>query len=232
MTINTLDAYQTDALGFLKDFRHWDENFAETTARKLCIPSLTREHWDVINYIRNTFETTGRCPTIFETAKNTTLHRRVLKKLFPTGYLRGACLIAGITYREGFVRQGELYNIAPDFHLGVMDKIYKVDVRGFLADHRDWDDAYAVYKAHEMKIPGGQLTPTRLAGSVGVEHRGDDLWRHDPPEHLQREVLLERWVRGDLAYTQRHEAAPGRESGVRALSPYQMPPRILLSQRY
>lgn len=159
MTINTLDAYQTDALGFLKDFRHWDENFAETTAQKLGIPSLTREHWDVINYIRNTFETTGRCPTIFETAKNTTLHRRVLKKLFPTGYLRGACLIAGITYREGFVRQGELYNIAPDFHLGVMDKIYKVDVRGFLADHRDWDDAYAVYKAHEMKIPGGQLTP-------------------------------------------------------------------------
>ncbi len=148
--------YEIDHLGFLKDFHQWDENFAETMAKKLGIAGgLTIEHWEVINFIRDTFQKTGRCPTVFETAKGTALHRRVLKRLFPTGYLRGACLLSGVTYREGFVRQGEFFDINLDLHLGVMEKEYRVDVRGFLMDAGEWDEAYAVYKAHEMKIPGG-----------------------------------------------------------------------------
>ncbi len=151
--------YAVDSMRFISDFQKWDQNFAEGMAEKLKMPTpLTKEHWDVIDFIRNTFEQTGRCPTIFETAKNTSLHRRVLKKLFPTGYLRGACLLAGITYKEGFVRQKELSKITPDFHYGMSDKIYRVDVRGFLADPDEWDKAYAEYKAFEMKIPGGRLS--------------------------------------------------------------------------
>jgi tRNA 2-thiouridine synthesizing protein E len=151
--------YETDPMGFIADFKKWDPDFAEGVSEKLKMPTpLTKEHWDVIDYIRETFEQTGRCPTIFETAKNTSLHRRVLKKLFPTGYLRGACLLAGITYREGFVRQKELSKVTPDFHHGMSDKLYHVDVRGFLADPNEWDEAYAEYKAIEMKIPGGKLS--------------------------------------------------------------------------
>jgi tRNA 2-thiouridine synthesizing protein E len=151
--------FETDAMGFIVDFDKWDTDYAEGMAKKLkmAVP-LTKEHWDVIDYVRNTFMQTGRCPTIFETAKNTSLPRRVLKKLFPTGYLRGVCLLAGITYKEGFVRQRELSNITPDFHHGMSEKIYRVDVRGFLADPGEWDEAYAAHKAYEMKIPGGILT--------------------------------------------------------------------------
>jgi tRNA 2-thiouridine synthesizing protein E len=155
------NTYDTDSMGFIADFDLWKADFAEGMAGKLNMTTpLTKEHWDVIDYIRDTFEQTGRCPTIFETAKNTTLHRRVLKKLFPTGYLRGACLLAGITYREGFVRQRNLSDISEDFHHGISDKIYRVDVRGFLADPDEWDEAYATYKAYEMKLAGnGRLTP-------------------------------------------------------------------------
>jgi tRNA 2-thiouridine synthesizing protein E len=152
--------YAVDSMGFIADFKGWDADFAEGMAEnlKMAFP-LTKEHWDVINYIRDTFEQTGRCPTIFETVKNTSLHRRILKKLFPTGYLRGACMVAGISYREGFVRQRELSKISEDFHQGISDKIYRVDVRGFLADPEEWDEAYATYKAYEMKLPGnGKLT--------------------------------------------------------------------------
>ncbi|MCU0597973.1 MAG: TusE/DsrC/DsvC family sulfur relay protein [Desulfobacterales bacterium] len=151
--------YETDPMGFIADFQEWDTDFAEGLAGKLKMPTpLTREHWDVIDYIRETFVQTGRCPTIFETAKNTSLHRRILKKLFPTGYLRGACLLAGITYKEGFVRQKELSKVTSDFHHGMSDKVYRVDVRGFLVDPMEWNEAYAEYKAFEMKIPGGKLS--------------------------------------------------------------------------
>ncbi len=152
--------YELDKIGFLSDFKAWDKDFAEKMADRLNISGgLTKEHWDVIDYIRKTFQETGRCPTIFETAKNTGLQRRVLKKLFPTGYLRGACLLAGITYREGFVRQRDLWKITEDFHYGMMEKTYRVDVRGFLVDPDEWDEGYAVYKAFEMKMAEGHLTP-------------------------------------------------------------------------
>ena len=148
--------YETDHWGFLKNFNTWDKEFAEVTARKLGITDeLTLEHWEVINYIRNTFQSTGYCPTVFETAQKTQMHRRVLKKLFPHGYLRGACLLAGITYREGFVQHRHLANLETDIHLGVMDKEYQVNLRGFLMDPTQWDKSWAIYKAYEMKIPDG-----------------------------------------------------------------------------
>ena len=158
--IHNNKSYEIDQFGFLTDFKDWDCDFAEGMAGRLNIPGgLTREHRDVIDYIRKTFQDTGRCPTIFEAAKSTALQRRILKQLFPTGYLRGACLLAGITYREGFVRQKELWKVSPEFHLGMMEKTYRVDVRGFLVDPDEWDDGYAVYKAFEMKMVDGNLTP-------------------------------------------------------------------------
>lgn len=151
--------YKVDWEGFLADFQSWDEDFARGMAVQLEIPrGLTKEHWDVINYIRNSFKQTGRCPLVYETCRMNGLRRRELKKLFPTGYLRGACKLAGITYREGFLGQSHLPATAEDLNIISVDKSYEVDVRGFLLNPDHWDEYYAAYRAYDMKIPGGKLT--------------------------------------------------------------------------
>jgi tRNA 2-thiouridine synthesizing protein E len=35
------------------------------------------------------------------------------------------------------------------------ERTYHVDIRGFLVDHSEWDEEYAVYKSQEMKMPQG-----------------------------------------------------------------------------
>jgi len=150
--------YPLGPKGFLADRTRWDDDFAEGMAPLLGIEKgLTKEHWDVITYIRDTFERTGRCPIIYETCRMNGLNRRTLKKLFPTGYQRGACIIAGITSRDS--RLGTDYMDYPteDLHMLASRKTYQVDAQGYLIDADDWDEVYAGWKAHDMKIPGGKL---------------------------------------------------------------------------
>jgi TusE/DsrC/DsvC family sulfur relay protein len=152
-------AFEVDSDGFLVSFDRWDESFAEGMAPQLGIPhGLTREHWDVIHFIRNTYKETGRCPLVYETCRMNGLRRKELKKLFPTGHLRGACKLAGITYREGYLGQTYLPGTADDLNIISVEKTYEVDVRGFLVNPDDWDEYYAVYRAYDMKIPGGKIS--------------------------------------------------------------------------
>jgi len=147
-------AYEVDSEGFLMDFGAWDEDFAEGMAPRLEIPhGLTKEHWDVIHYIRNTFRQLGKCPLVYQACRHNGLRLKELKNLFPTGYLRGACKLAGITYKEGYIEYAWLPPTAEDMAPVSMDKTYQVDLRGFLANPADWDEAFAIYKAYEMKMP-------------------------------------------------------------------------------
>ena len=150
--------YELDQNGFISDYRLWDEDFAEGLASQLKIEKgLTKEHWDVIHSIRDAFKTTGKCPTVFETCRNNGLRRKELKQLFPTGYMRGACKLAGITYREGYKQSGSLPS-AEALHAVAVNKTYTVDIRGFLMDPAEWDEHYAEHRAYDMKIPGGKLS--------------------------------------------------------------------------
>jgi tRNA 2-thiouridine synthesizing protein E len=156
--------FEVDASGFLIHPEHWNRRFAEQKAVEVGIArGLTREHWDVINYIRNMFRIADRCPLVYETCRHCGLTRNDLKRLFPTGYLRGACKLAGITYREGYLSQTHMPTTAEDLNHIAFKKTYKVDVRGFLIDPNDWDEYFAAFRAHDMKLPGGRLT--------------DDHWR-------------------------------------------------------
>jgi len=151
--------YEVDEYNFLLDFHSWDEDFAQGIATRLKMTErLTKEHWDVINSIRNTFKETGRCPIVYEVCRMNGLNRWELKALFPTGYLRGACKIAGITYKEGYLGQTYLPVSADDVNIVTANKSYQVDVRGFLVNPDDWDEYYAAHRAYDMKIPGGKLT--------------------------------------------------------------------------
>ena len=156
-------SYKLDSNDFLINFKKWDKDFAKGMAEYLGMSEdLTKEQWDVINYIRDTYEATGKCPNIYETCRMFVLTFRELKLLFPTGYLRGACRLAGVTYKEGFVGQYVLswppYKEAEDANVISADRVYRIDVRGFLVNPDDWDEYFAIYRAFDMKIPGGKLT--------------------------------------------------------------------------
>ncbi len=146
-------SYGVDSSDFLLDTDQWDENFAEGMARENRIPNgLTKDHWAVISFIRNTFKESGRCPMVYEAYKNCGFTLGKLKKLFPTGYLRGACKLGGVTYRNGYLEPVYFPHAAGNAELLYANKTYRIDVHGFLIDPNEWDHYYAACRAFDMKI--------------------------------------------------------------------------------
>jgi TusE/DsrC/DsvC family sulfur relay protein len=145
--------YQVDSMEFLADFHQWDENFARGLAPRVgIIGGLSEDHWRVIHFIRNTFVRTGACPLVYETARMNHLHLQEMKAMFPAGYLRGACKLAGITYREGYLEQSWVEDLAEQITMGTKEKTYVIDVRGFLMTPCEWDRHFAMHRAWDMKM--------------------------------------------------------------------------------
>lgn len=158
MTSVTDRVYTIDARGFLVRPDDWDEEFAVRTAPEVGISDgLTDEHWRVIRFVRETFERHQQVPLVHVTCINNGLKARDLKRLFPAGYHRGVCRLAGVSYRTGFYsfwvdKEQLAAETAPP------PKEYRVDVFGFLMDPAQWDETFAIHKARELKMPNG-LTP-------------------------------------------------------------------------
>jgi tRNA 2-thiouridine synthesizing protein E len=159
--MHTGKTYEVDSNHFLANFKDWDENFAEGLSLQLRIPQgLTSEHWEVIRCIRKEFLGKGVCPPIYETCRMCGLTIQEMRKLFPTGYWRGACKLAGLG--SGVAHFGP----APDPvslpeaipFMEAYNKTYELDLRGFLVNPDDWDEYFAIYKASEIKINGGKLS--------------------------------------------------------------------------
>lgn len=147
--------YQVGEEGFLLRFQDWDENFAQGMAANVKISDgLSERHWGILRYIRHSFDVDGKCPLIYQVCKDNELRLTDMKRLFPTGYLRGACKLAGITYREGYLGHSPLPASEEHEAAPAPEKTYEVDVRGFLINADNWDEQFAVFKAHEMKMPG------------------------------------------------------------------------------
>lgn len=149
--------YAVDRMGFLLHYDEWDEDFAIGMAPQVSIVGgLTERHWNVIRHIRDLFRLTGECPLVFQTCSANKLSYRDFHKLFPTGYLRGACLLAGISYKDRNIDYyGEPSLIQRKEAKPPKEKIYRVDVFGFLVDFSEWDETFAVNRAYDMRIPGG-----------------------------------------------------------------------------
>jgi tRNA 2-thiouridine synthesizing protein E len=148
--------YRLDEEGFLKNPEEWDEGFAEAMAPLTEIHGgLTPAHWEVIHYIRKTFRDSGKCPLVYEICRAHKLRLADLKGLFPSGYLRGACKLSGLTYKEEQAHEGWLPSRKAARQKSLEDKVYRVDIRGFLVDPSEWDEGYAALRYLEMKLPGG-----------------------------------------------------------------------------
>jgi tRNA 2-thiouridine synthesizing protein E len=167
--------FKVDSLGFLLDFDQWDRVFVEGMASAVEISGeLTSSHWAVLDYIRGEFSQKGRCPQVFHTSRACGLGLDQLRDLFPTGYLRGACLLAGIPYERGFYGVALPASLVARRPAFVEGKTYEIDTGGFLVDPNSWDARFATLKASEMKMPEG-LTKRHW----GIIHYLRDRWAKD-----------------------------------------------------
>lgn len=154
--------YDIDSQGYLIHQDQWDKDFAEGMCPQVDIKEgLTEKHWEIIQYIRDVFSRTGECPIVYQTCRANGLTVKEFKKLFPTGYMRGACKVAGITHKDriAYIFGKEHPEIEPLVEAKkaqpkFSDKIYRVDVFGFLVDPNEWDYDFAQSKAQEMQIQG------------------------------------------------------------------------------
>ena len=92
-------AVQTDDEGYLVDPDQWSETVAEALARKENIV-LTDAHWAVIRFVRENFAERRIIPdarfVLKHLAETRGLDRNALFRLFPYGYVKQACKIAGM----------------------------------------------------------------------------------------------------------------------------------------
>jgi len=146
--------YLLDDDGFLLNPGQWDEDFAEGMAPALGITGgLTPSHWDVLKFIRAVYLETGSCPIVHKTCRAYKLKFKDLQKLFPSGYQRGACKLAGASFMLG----GAIPSFSPTqetpIEPGLFDKrVYRVNVQGFLIDPDEWDEDFAIFKARELQM--------------------------------------------------------------------------------
>ncbi len=155
--------FEVDANGFLVEPQKWDADFAQAIAPGLGIAGgLTEDHWCVVTYVRTQFNQTGQCPMVHEVGKHCGLRLANMKRLFPTGYLRGVCKLAGLTYLEEQVHSSWLPVARMSAaKIPLRERVYRINYRGFLLYPEDWDEEYAVFKAREM----------------GVEELTDEHWK-------------------------------------------------------
>jgi len=92
-------SYPLDRRGFLADPGVWDLDFAAAMARQLGMDGeLTLLHLKVILFVRRFFVRRGDVARIFETCRGCSLSLSTLRGLFPCGYQRGVCRLAGVPY--------------------------------------------------------------------------------------------------------------------------------------
>lgn len=92
-----------DEDGFLEDPEVWTEEIALAIAATEDVPEMTEEHWKLVNYLRNYFQTYGVAPMIRKLVKDTGCDLQRIYELFPSGPAKGACKIAGLPKPTGCV---------------------------------------------------------------------------------------------------------------------------------
>lgn len=93
------DAVATDVEGYLVDPSEWSEDFAKKVARGEGL-ALTDEHWKAIHFMRGWLEEHGVAPDARHVMKflagDRETGRARIFALFPYGYVKQACKIAGM----------------------------------------------------------------------------------------------------------------------------------------
>ncbi|MEW6746179.1 MAG: TusE/DsrC/DsvC family sulfur relay protein [Planctomycetota bacterium] len=94
---------QTDQEGFMTELAGWTRDLAKELARRSDIPTLTPEHWAVLNFVRTYYLAHGEGPPVARIGRATGLSARRICELFPCGVVKGAYRIAGLPRPAGCV---------------------------------------------------------------------------------------------------------------------------------
>jgi tRNA 2-thiouridine synthesizing protein E len=147
------DHYRVDTHGFLLDRQQWDEEFALAMAASAGVPGgLTEAHWRSLYFVRNTFDKMTTCPLLFIAFQKNDFGIGDLKELFPSGYLKGVCKLAGISYREAKIQQTWIDEHKVHYARLYERKEYPVDEHGFLRNPSDWDEFFALRIANSWRL--------------------------------------------------------------------------------
>lgn len=102
MLLQNGQALERDADGFLKDYTQWTRDVGVAIAAESGI-TMTPDHWKVVEFMRNTFISTGAAPTIRTLGKDSGVDVKKLYQLFPKGPAKLAARIAGIPKPHGCI---------------------------------------------------------------------------------------------------------------------------------
>jgi tRNA 2-thiouridine synthesizing protein E len=144
--------YKLDRHGFLDPPEQWDDEFAEGMAEQSGIfGGLTTEHWTFIRYLRRKFIIEKTVPVVVIACVENKIRLSKLRALFPTGYHRGACKIAGIN--QSFMYQHNIWLTYESYR--ILKSKYELSPAGFLQDFDKWDQKFAYEIASEWNLASG-----------------------------------------------------------------------------
>ena len=146
--------YQLDDYGFLDPPDQWNREFAEGMAKMVGITGgLTERHWQIIDYVRRKFLDEDTVPVVVMACSENRMRLAELRSLFPTGYHRGTCKVAGINYKFMYETNYWLtYETAPP-----AKPRYQLDALGFLQDFKQWDEDFVELALSQRESP---IAPT------------------------------------------------------------------------
>src|SRR3989338_674922 len=98
--------HDIDEEGYMIDPQDWNEELAREFAQKESI-QLTEDHWDAIRYMRTYYAEHQIAPDARHVIKHLAERmgpdsRNALFELFPYGYVKQACKIAGMKRPRGW----------------------------------------------------------------------------------------------------------------------------------
>ena len=96
----------TDEEGYLIDPQEWSEDIAKEFAARESI-QLTEDHWDAIHFMRDYYADHQIAPDVRHVMKHLAKRlgadsRNAIFELFPYGYVKQACKIAGLKRPRGW----------------------------------------------------------------------------------------------------------------------------------
>ncbi len=143
--------YALDTHGYLDPPDQWDKAFARGMAKNLGIlDGLSDKHWQLIDYLRKKFVEENTVPFVITACVDNKLKLSHLRSLFPTGYHRGACRIAGINY--AFIAQTNIL-LTYESYTTSRTKHHCTET-GFLDNFEHWDKQFARLVMQEYGIEG------------------------------------------------------------------------------
>jgi tRNA 2-thiouridine synthesizing protein E len=152
ITLGNGKTYSLDRYGFLDPPEQWDDEFATNMAEKVGIlDGLTEEHWEFIRYLRRKFIIAKTVPVVVIACAENKMRLGKLRALFPAGYHRGACKIAGINH--SFMYEHNIWLTYESYRMLLAN--YGMTPAGFLENFDQWDKRFVYQIVSEWDLADG-----------------------------------------------------------------------------